>query len=331
MQELDLLNELAGLYDEDYFIVDSFKKELKNKAINADAVLNTAAQILQGAGIGDEIKKSREGVQFVVDMTPEIKRLLEKGDIKLDCNKAGEIFAQIRDAAGKYGTKLPIKQVAAAAVNPMDVANALQMKAIEKELNNISDTLDGIEADVKENLKGQQNDRLGTFKNGLDMFLEGRNIKSESFKQQVYAQALKTLGDANAQELIELKTAIEYLSNKEFDKHKKNKLQDIDSKILEINKCFDVIHKSYILRAEIYFEQGENEAMISVFEDYCKFMKRIIIPYANFLREYDVNDTSMTRGKWEKRADMIYTLENLKEKLSEHESNVTKMEVAYAN
>ena len=59
-----------------------------------------------------------------------------------------------------------------------------------------------------------------------------------------------------------------------FEKRYKDKkgkgLQSIDEKMLDINKSFAVIHRSSILRAAIYHEQNEFDAMLSVMESYVR-------------------------------------------------------------
>lgn len=93
----------------------------------------------------------------------------------------------------------------------MMLATAIQMKSLEEKLDEVIDVLGNIEEHVHQVLKGQQSDRIGLYYSGEKMYLESQNIMSPSLKSLVMSQAIKSLSDANAQE-IQIKKY--YLKNK---------------------------------------------------------------------------------------------------------------------
>lgn len=74
---------------------------------------------------------TKKGYKYVVDATESTLDAIESGKIKLTTENSGKMFAQIREANGHYGSKLPIKkEVFAKGIDPIQMANALQMKAL---------------------------------------------------------------------------------------------------------------------------------------------------------------------------------------------------------
>lgn len=59
-----------------------------------------AADIAKDLGAGAE-----KTTRYVVNMTDETKDAIDRGIIKLDCDKDGQSYAQIRDADDRYGKK----------------------------------------------------------------------------------------------------------------------------------------------------------------------------------------------------------------------------------
>ncbi|RNL39790.1 hypothetical protein [Paraeggerthella hongkongensis] len=149
----------------------------------------------------DSIKEAlTEETQLVVNMSDAAKKAYDEGLIKFDTNKAGEMFAQLRDANGHYGKKIPIKeQVVANGLNPLEVQNAMRTQAIQEQLEEIVATLAEINEVVCDIKQGQHNDRLGLFLSGQALYLESREISDPTLRKFLEAQALKSLSDANGQ------------------------------------------------------------------------------------------------------------------------------------
>lgn len=302
----------------DLFEPVGFRGLFVHQQSNANRILAKVADVVGDAAFG---KGARDGmkkeVRYVVDMSEDLIKAIDKGAVKLDCKKTGEIFAQIREASGHYGNKLPIKkELIAAGIDPFSVGNALQMKAIEHQLNDMMDTLEDIGQDVSEVIQGQQNDRIGLYNSGLNLYLESRNIQNQEFRMLVAAQALKSLSDGNEQILQELRSDANYLLEGKYKQKKGRSAEEIQDRMMNINRCFDVIHRSYLLKAGIYYERGELQAMLSTMDEYGKFLQREIVPVAPQLAEFDRTDTLLQGGKWEKRAMMLTDVAAIKNQLA---------------
>ena len=103
-------------------------------------------------------KSTQKGVRYVVDTSEEMLKKLESGELKLEITKAGKMTAQIKNG-NKFGEKLPIKREAfRKGIDVGEMANALQMQALQDQLQDVADQIALIDCSVKDVLQGQQND-----------------------------------------------------------------------------------------------------------------------------------------------------------------------------
>ena len=141
-----------------------------NEADNAiaDIIKAVKRQIPEMAQIG---KAADTGFRLVVDASDETLRDIDRGDIKLTTDKMGNTFAQMRQSNGRYGEKLPIKREEfSQGIDPVQAANAMQVKALQEQLDEIAEQITVIDGRVKEVLRGQQNDRIGLFHSGMSLY-----------------------------------------------------------------------------------------------------------------------------------------------------------------
>ncbi|MBX9033978.1 hypothetical protein [Gordonibacter massiliensis (ex Traore et al. 2017)] len=179
----------------------------------------------------------------------------------------------------------------------------------------MSQTLAMIGEDVSEIAKGQQNDRIGLYHAGLDLYLESKVIGDSNFRKLIAAQALKSLSDANAQMVEEIESHIRYLLEGKYNK-KGNRTKAIRERLGNINKCFEVIHHSTVLKAAVYFEENEVPAMLATIDKYGNFLESTIVPNVTTLAEHDASDTLLTNGFWENRAKSLLVVEDIRNQLT---------------
>lgn len=280
-------------------------------------IISKIADIVSSLAFGDRTANGmKKDVRYIVDMNDQVKAGLDSGQFRLDCSREGEIFAQLRDANGRFGKKLPIKEeIICAGINPLEVSTILQMKAIEAKLGEIIDTLADISQDVAEVIQGQQNDRIGLYNSGLNLYREAHSIKDNIFRTFIYSQAMKSLSDSCEQIRLSLHEDISYLIKGRFREKKGKSSEEIQKRMARINRSYDLLHRCYLLKASIYYERGELSAMLSVFNEYGKFLKTEIIPHIPKLRELDYSDVLLQGGKWEKRAQMLNTINVIRKQL----------------
>ena len=318
MTKREILQEDTGidLYQDellgnDEFDIVNLKQVVKVKQNEADCLLTQIATALMEKD--NSSKERSDEVKYVVDMNNEIKEAFKKGEIRFDINKkTGEVYAQLRKKNGHYGKKLSIKEEINEDVEADDIGLALQMQAIAEKLVDIIDVLEEIGEAVVEVLQGQQNDRIGLYYSGQNLYFESKHISDRTFKSYLLAQSLKTLSDASAQMVQSIKTDIQYLVDKKYKSKKEKSLQIIDDKMIDINKSFEIVHRAFVLRADIYYEQGELEAMLRVLDSYGNFLEKVIVPVSSKLMEYDVNDTLLKEGVWEKRAGAFVEIKDMR-------------------
>lgn len=297
------------------FPTQFFTSAISTSLQKAEKTLETIYKtVLADASISSQIKQStKKGFRLVVDATEDTLEAIEKGKIKLSTDKAGRTFAQVRKADGKYGSKLPIKKEQfGKGVDPVQMANALQMKALQDQINDISDQIFFIDSGVQEILQGQQNDRIALYYSGVSLFLEARNISDLEMKKVVTAQALKALSDSTFQLTLKIQSDIKYLANREYEeaKGKKNRESLIGSRMDDINQSFAYIHQATMLKAGTYCEIGEYSAMAAVLDEYSYFIENTIKDNVSILAQCDINDDGSEDGIWKSRAKMELNVSN---------------------
>lgn len=305
--ELDLaktsITEISP-YDVSYPVVllsNGIKNELEKAQLVAENIYR--AVIKEMPALSQVQQAMNKGCRYVVDATDSTLKAIESGALKLT-QENGKTYAQLR-VDGKYGKKLPIKkEVFHKGIDPTQMANALQMQALQDQIEDVANQLVLIDGSVREVLQGQQNDRIGLYFSGLSLFLESRNISDAGLRNALQAQALRALAESTFQLKLTLESDIKYLEQKEYDKAKGKRKDLITEHMNNINKSFAFIHQATMLRAGIYCDLGELGSMASVLEEYSHFIDTDISPNALLLSQYDVNDDGTETGLWASRSEL---------------------------
>ena len=251
-----------------------------------------------------KLSEGKEKMRLVVDGSDDLIKDYQNGVIKLAKEK-GHVVAQIKNN-GKYGPKLPIKEETYLdGPNSLEIMNACQLKNIADSLQELSNQMLAIDENIKEVLRGQQNDRLGLYYSGVSLYLEANRVSDPAFKNSLISQSLKALSDANYQLVLTMQSDIQYLARREYESDKRHKFNLMNEKINNINKAFSAIHQATLMKAGIYCQCGEINAMTSVFNEYALFIQNTIVPNAKILTQCDVNDTGKLDGTWSSRSLLL--------------------------
>ena len=244
-----------------------------------------------------------KGCRYVVDATDSTLKAIESGALKLT-QENGKTYAQLR-VNGKYGSKLPIKkEVFRKGIDPTQMANALQMQALQDQIQDVANQLVLIDGSVREVLQGQQNDRIGLYYSGLSLFLESRSVSDAGLRNALQAQALRALAESTFQLKLTMQSDIRYIEQKEYDKAKGKRKELIMEHMNSINQSFAFIHQATMLRAGIYCDIGEHGSMARVLEEYSHFIETDISKNAVLLSQYDINDDGTQTGLWASRSQL---------------------------
>lgn len=263
------------------------------------------------------------GGRYVVDMTETTLNAIESGKIKLSTSKNGKVYAQLMREDGKYSTKLPIKREAfRKGIDSAQMASALQLKALQDQVENISIQIRAIDQSVRDVLQGQQNDRIGQYYSGLALFLESKTISEKELRTALIAQSLRALSEATFQLSLTMQSDIQYLANKTYQSEKGKRVELIDRRMSNINQSFAVIHQATMLRAGIYCEQGEMLAMASVLNEYSRFIENTVAKNSALLSQCDVADNGTSKGLWQSRAKLMLDVSGLVKQLSAAENTL---------
>lgn len=304
-------------YDADYpitLLAESIGASL-SKADKAAASIVSA--VAKDASITVQIAESlTKGVRYVVDTPDAMIDSLEKGKIKFTQENNGKMYAQLRQSDGHYGEKVPIKREEfSQGIDPVQMANAMQLRSLQAQVQELQNSIKLIDFNVRDVLQGQQNDRFALYQSGLGLFLEARSVSDEALKKQLTSQAIRALSDASAQISFQLQSDVEWLKSESYKEAKGKNRQLILDRIARINRDFERIHQSCVLKAAIYGDINEYSAMISTLEGYAHFIDTTIIANAGFLAECDPNDTGLESGIWKKRSKLSLNMGDLAKQL----------------
>ena len=309
-------NGMLDLYDAQFDSL-SLVTINKEKQIEADNIISKVTTALADKDLIKKFRKSdNPDFEYVVEMNDEMKDAVEKGLIKFDVGKDGRLFAQIREN-GKYGKKLSINKVIKdEGIEPEELTSALQIKAMQRQLEEMAVTLQSIEQTVSEVKQGQQDDRIGLFYSGMNMYLEGRLVSDPELKKYITSQALQSISNANAQLIQQIQTDRNYLLTGNYKKKKGQSYDEMQSRMESINRTFDIIYQSTMLKAAIYYDQKELQSMMVVLNEYKRFIEKVIMPVAPKLNEFDENVKVLKNTIWEKRANTLTCAETISQQIS---------------
>jgi len=273
--------------------------------------------VIKEASTTSQIAQSfKKESRFVVDINDATKEAIDKGYLKL-VKEHGKIRAQLRDANGHYGAKLDIKEeFFRKGIDTVEMANALQLKAIQEQLQQVSDQIVMINSSVLDVLQGQQNDRIALFYSGMNLYLEAKSVTNPEMKSALMAQAIRALSDGTQRLSVTMESDIEYLTSGQYNKLRGKKYEAIQSRMESINKAFSFIHQATLARAAIYCEQNEFLAMANVLDEYSRFIESTIADKANILSQCDVNDNGTISGLWQSRARLRLDASEIRKHLS---------------
>lgn len=280
---------------------------LKRIYRRSDTILARAADVIGAAAAMATGEESR----FVVDLPEDILAGIRDGSIKLDRDKAGNLYAQIRKN-GRYGDKFSIhEEVVDSGMSPAEVGAAAQMAAIRAQLEAVADTLSDIGQDVGYMIEGQRTDREALCDSGESLLLQASSAEDPMFKKMLAAQAIKSLSDGQKQLEKDFETNVAMLKEGFGRKGARSMVEKADACVASLHRDFAGIHRSASLVIATYFQLGEPRAMAEAVRSYGRFIESEIIPNRMLITEYDKDDSKLVGGVWEERATALSTVENM--------------------
>lgn len=313
------MDSCLSLFDAQFSIAE-FNAAFSKAEVISESTLSLARAAVQRAF---DIDASNEN--YIVDMDDGLKESIESGAVELVTSKTGEIYAQLRNANGQFGKSIPIKkELAEEGVTVDALQMALQIEAIKVQLQMIIDSMREIENRVIDVAQGQRNDRIGLFYSGLSLYVEARSIRDDTLRKQVVAQALQSVSNANSQMIQDIRTSVEYLLTEQY-RNSKKMTQKIDEHLTIINQCYDIVYRASFLKAAIYQESGEIEAMLTAIEEYGRFVEKMIVPYVGKLSELDKKDKFIDKGTWGTISHSLAGCKELRQQICENNTYFLSM------
>lgn len=134
-----IINDAVSPYDPLYpmtLLSDGMKLSFEDAKSAAKEIYNA---VTKNASTGTQLSKLHETTRYVVDMSEQTMRDIDKGKIRLSMSKDGtKTYAQMLDENGHFGTKFPIrKEDIITGIDPVQLTMALQMKAMQEQLQDM--------------------------------------------------------------------------------------------------------------------------------------------------------------------------------------------------
>ena len=290
-----MVNDCLTLFDEQ-FSVDEFKSLVERTEDHSKHTLDSTREAVEKA-----FKKREADPKYVLDT--DVTKSIERGDIQLVTSKTGEVYAQIRGEDGRFGKRLPIqRELEDEGISADELKLALQMEAIKEQLNALIEGMKDLESSVHDVIQGQRNDRIGLYYSGLSLYIEAKSVNDEYLKKQLIVQSLKSINDANAQVIQDIRSNIEYLMTQQY-RNSKDRIKKIDEHLSAIQQCYEVVRRASFLKAFIYHDSNEITAMLTAIQEYGRFVEKLIIPYVGELNELDTSVRTFQKGSWQQIAN----------------------------
>lgn len=266
------------------------------------------------------------GQKLVLDISKEVMRKIQSGELKVMHTKSDVLKAVICDPNGTIKQHMNVKYENFCNVpNPAGVANSLQMASISQQLAEVREQLAMVGFAVQEVIAGQQNDRIALYYAGEQIYLEASKTQNEFLKMQLTASAIRSLEEAKSKMIESIKQDIAYI--KAYDQQgTRLKSKELSDRILRINKSFDVVNRAALLKAGIYQDLNEIPAMMTSLQQYAGFLSESINANAKLLYDYDKSDTKI-EGKWHERARSIP--QSIQLMIESHEQDRQLLEIDY--
>jgi len=156
----------------------------------------------------------------------------------------------------------------------------------------------------------------------MALLMESRGMTNDSLRTALVVQALRSLSEASFQLSLSMQSDIDYLANGGFKSEKGKRKAAIDDRMQRINQSFLYIHQAMMLKAAVYCEQGENQAMAAALSEYSHFIEGTIARNANLLAQCDVHDSGANAGIWQKRAALKLDVSTISNVLSDQEQAI---------
>ena len=261
--------------------------------------------IKQAPAMAQIQQATKKGFRLVVDAGDDMLKAIESGAVKLSVTKSGKMIAQVRQSNGNFGEYLPIKkEYFRKGIDSAQLANALQMQALQEQLSKITDQIQVINHSVIRVLEGQQNDRIAQYYSGLALYAESRLVTDPDMRKALVAQSMKALTEATFELTLTMQSDIKHLANRDGKHVKGKRIEYIDEHMTSVNQCFAFIHQAALLRAGIYCNEGELSAMTAVLDEYSRFIDTTVGKNAALLAQCDVHDDGTNEGIWNSRAQL---------------------------
>lgn len=305
--------------------ISAFTKAIERRAEAAKELVRSAAEVLCAV---EEIKEQVSGkARYVVDMADWMVDAIEEGKCKLDTDRNGRLYAQIRESNGSFGDKIPIKkELASGGLDPLAIQNAIQMQAIQQQLTVVIDALSSIDETVGEIKQGQHNDRMGVLLGGQALYMESCDVSDSTMQKLLKSQALKSLSDSNAQLMQSAQADIAYLVNGGYKSRKKEQTAVIRERITSLRSTIEAVNAAFALKMLLYYELNEIKALQNVLDQYAGFISEAIAPHAGILAELDESDVLPRGGFWSEKANCLNGILTLKRAMESSDESIGLLE-----
>ena len=318
-ETLELINAPLGSLSQLIF-------QSKNASVESAGRSMINEMLAASPALAEAYKSLGKDEKLRLVFSEETKRKLAEGSYRLmKVKDNSSMFRAIAvDADGKTREigKIAIDGIPKS-IDPISMAMAMQGIAIQQQLQDISEQLEQISAEMRDVLMGQHNDRLALYYAGEMQLKESIAVSDAQLKRQLTCSAMNALSEGCSSLQVTVIYDIKSLLDK-YDEDKrriKMKTQEIDEKMYVIKSSFETIHQCVYLKAAIYYNLNEYNALAVLLNSYKAFLEQTLDSRAeNLLYNYDRSEKKLS-GIWKNRAIVFpRQIDELSAKVTSHEA-----------
>lgn len=216
-------------------------------------------------------------VEYVAKLSDYAKEKLKSGEWTLGIRKqTGEMYAVIKDVAtGKNQSFVTLDKKVV-----QNLGNLPELSAIQRQLADIVEEIEGLNRLVERVEQGQYNDRYAGFFSARQQVVEALAAKDETVKKELLISAAKTNNDT----IAKLMLAINYDALAFVDtKTKPKEAKQIDN---HLQNSIGYLNSTVQLNLVAYTALGEVQALIATLMNYKSFIGQTLLA--------EVGDTGRT-------------------------------------
>ncbi|MGY3743207.1 hypothetical protein [Leuconostoc inhae] len=256
-----------ALYSYDF---DSYSLAPLQKAASITIGKNIKQYLLENVSKAELLQKSvsKNNIEYVANFTSEAREKLKTGEWALGVKKkTGDLFGIIKD--NKTGKNKSIVTLDSKIVDKL--GNLPELSAIQGQLAEITEQIEGLNRLIERIEQGQYNDRFAGFFSARQLVVEALASNNKDLKKDLLISAVKSNNDTIAKLMFAIR--------EDADAFTDMKTKAKDAKRIDnfLQNSIGYLNASVQLNLVAYTAMGEKMPVIATLVNYQSFIEQILL------------------------------------------------------